>query len=395
VAVGMRPNPSAALVGPAEAASLFERYSARIHAYCLHVLGDRGEAEDAVQTTFLNAHRALQRGVRPEHEYAWLHTIAKNVCRTAQRTRGRRAPVAADVDVDSIPGNEEVDNAEELRTMLAGALAELPESQRRAVVLREWHGLTPVEIADRLGLSVPATYALLTRARRSLVSTLTATVRGPLSVLNLGALGDLLRSAKLLLGSAGSKAAVAAAVATISVGVGGAVVERSPAETPARMVSRPTAVGVSSFPVRDTASTAHAPQAGLAAQPQSRGGTPVAGARRAAPARTRPVSSGPVDVPQTTPRSTPTAAPAQPTTTERSGKASASSPAESKAPLAGLGLPGVPPLLPDLESGDLPPVELPPAELPPVELSGEAPPLPVVPEVSVEVDVQPPPLPLP
>jgi RNA polymerase sigma factor (sigma-70 family) len=220
VAVAVRLTRSAA---PDDSGDLFERYSERIHAYCLHVLRDRTEAEDAVQTTFLNAHRALRRGVVPLHEYAWLHTIAKNACRMQQRTKGRRAPVA-NVDVDTIPRSDEDDDATELRAALDDALGRLPESQRRAVLLREWYGLSPVEIAPRLGLSVPATYALLTRARRSLAGALTATVRGPLAILDLSGLADALRGLKAYVGGAAAKTAVAAAVVTASVGVGGGVV---------------------------------------------------------------------------------------------------------------------------------------------------------------------------
>jgi RNA polymerase sigma factor (sigma-70 family) len=241
VAVAVRLTRSAA---PDDSADLFERYSERIHAYCLHVLRDRTEAEDAVQTTFLNAHRALRRGVTPLHEYAWLHTIAKNACRMQQRTRGRRAPVA-NVDVDTIPRSDDDGDAAELRAALGDALSRLPERQRRAVLLREWYGLSPVEIAPRLGLSVPATYALLTRARRSLAGALTATVRGPLVVLDLSGLADALRGLKAYVGGAAAKTAVAAAVVTASVGVGGGVVvDRALRGSPDRAASSPSAASV-------------------------------------------------------------------------------------------------------------------------------------------------------
>jgi RNA polymerase sigma factor (sigma-70 family) len=208
---------------PDDAADLFERYSQRIYGYCLHVLRDRSDAEDAVQTTFLNAHRALGRGVTPLDEFAWLHTIAKNACRMQHRTRSRRAPVA-NVDVDTIPRSDEDGDAAALRAALGDALGRLPERQRRAILLREWYGLSPLEIAPRLSLSVPATYALLTRARRSLAGALTTTVRGPLAILDLGGLAGALRGLKAYVGGAAAKTAVAAAVVTASVGVGGAVV---------------------------------------------------------------------------------------------------------------------------------------------------------------------------
>lgn len=50
--------------------ALYERYARQIHAYCLHQLGNREEAEDAVQSTFLNAFRGLKRGIDPEFESA-------------------------------------------------------------------------------------------------------------------------------------------------------------------------------------------------------------------------------------------------------------------------------------------------------------------------------------
>jgi RNA polymerase sigma factor (sigma-70 family) len=381
VAVAVRLDPT-----PDDSALLFERHSERIYAYCMHVLRDRGDAEDAVQTTFLNAHRALQGGVRPEHEYAWLHTIAKNACRTLQRTKGRRAPIAGDVDVDTIPVHGD-DGADELRALLAEALADLPETQRRAVVLREWHGLTPIEIAPRLGLSVQATYAVLSRARRSLANALTTTVRGPLSALHLGALGDLLRAAKALLGSTAAKTAAAAAVATVTVGVGGVAVERS-------LDGQPRSPGSSTRVVTPAASTAgtgpsSATVRGSGVQPRERPvpmTAQVAGSSRpaAAPTTSDPSASEPaVPAPGSSPAPATPQSPAPP-------DAVVDAPADvGEPPLPPLPpLPGVPPLLPELTSGgSLPPVEVPP--LPPT------PELPVDPEVQVNVEVQVPQLPLP
>ena len=82
---------------------LYERFSRQIFAYCLVQLRNREEAEDAVQTTFLNAFRGLERGVVPELESAWLYKIAQHVCLTRRRSwsrrrqarRGRAPPSAA------------------------------------------------------------------------------------------------------------------------------------------------------------------------------------------------------------------------------------------------------------------------------------------------------------
>ena len=62
----------AALPETARATDLYERYASRLYGFCLNRLGSREEAEDAVQTTFLNAFLGLRRGIVPELEAAWV-----------------------------------------------------------------------------------------------------------------------------------------------------------------------------------------------------------------------------------------------------------------------------------------------------------------------------------
>src|SRR4029078_6507851 len=69
-------------------ATLYERYYQRVYGFCLYHLGSRVEAEDAPQTTFLSALRALERGVVPRMEANWLFTIARGTCRGRFRSRG-------------------------------------------------------------------------------------------------------------------------------------------------------------------------------------------------------------------------------------------------------------------------------------------------------------------
>lgn len=224
MAAGVRDDERAAYDPSAtEAGLLFERYSDRILAYCLHTLRDRGEAEDALQTTFLHAHRALQRGVSPEHEFAWLHTIAKNVCRTQKRTAARRAVVTG-VDLDALPRRGDAGDSETaLLIGLGDALASMPEGQRRAFLLREWQGLSSREVAAQLGMSAPATYALLTRARRSVARALTTVRDRPVLGLNLG---PLLLRFKALVGGGAAKVATTTAIAT-AVAAGAVASERA------------------------------------------------------------------------------------------------------------------------------------------------------------------------
>lgn len=207
-----------------EAGRLFEEHSERILGFCLRELRSRSEAEDALQTTFLYAHRALQRGVVPQAEYVWLQSIARNVCRWQRRTSSRRDRLrtAVELDVASPPGFE--DEEEDLLVGLPEALASIPESQQRALVLRELHGLSSSEVAAQLGMSSPATYALLTRARRSLAHALTTLPeKTALGVITL--VYELRSNLKALFGGSTAVKTVAA-TSVVAVAIGGVSVER-------------------------------------------------------------------------------------------------------------------------------------------------------------------------
>lgn len=383
--LAMRPTPARTVSGTspeaaetAETARLFEEHSERILAYCLRRLGSRSEAEDAVQMTFLYALRALRRGVVPESETAWLYAIAKNVCRWQRRTQSRRGPLADHQDVDELAGPDR-DHAEddELGRDLKEALVALPANQRRALVLREWHGLSSSEVAERMGMSAPATYALLTRARGSFVQAFTA-LRHP--AYGLGWLLFELRShVKALLGGASAKAAVAT-VAVVGVGVGGVVADKGLGRAPAAPQA-PAPAQADGQRVADT----DAARTGPSLVPRPKAADP-AQTRTSLP--TRPAagvlpSTGPVEVlvPRSRPRSSdPASDPSGDQDTVPVG-----TPKEEPTgvvPLDPLQLPKVElptDLLPPVELPPLPPVQvpdLPPVELPPVDMP-PAPPLPL------------------
>jgi RNA polymerase sigma-70 factor, ECF subfamily len=148
------------------AEQLFLGYAQQIYAFCLYRLGDPLDAEDALQSTFLNAFRALERGVVPYAESAWLYTIARNVCLTRRRSVVRRRRIESQAPLDDSVASPERDT--ERLVDLTGALHGLPHRQRHALVLREWQGLDYAEIASELGLTRSAVETLLHRARRSL-----------------------------------------------------------------------------------------------------------------------------------------------------------------------------------------------------------------------------------
>jgi RNA polymerase sigma factor (sigma-70 family) len=160
-------------VAPQAAATegLYERHAAKLQSYCLHQLGSREEAEDAVQTTYMNAFRALGRGIVPEAESAWLFKIAENVCLSRRRSSWRRGRIESPSDFEII--EEIVPGPSRQNDELIGieaALASMPEQQRRAILLREWQGLSYREIAEELEVTQSAVETLIFRARRSLAA---------------------------------------------------------------------------------------------------------------------------------------------------------------------------------------------------------------------------------
>jgi RNA polymerase sigma factor (sigma-70 family) len=202
--------------------ALYERYSTQIFRFCIHQLGSREEAEDAVQSTFLNAFRGIKRGVVPELESAWLFKIAENVCLSRRRSTWRRNRIESTADFEVV---EELTPApSRLAAELVGlqdVLEQMPESQRRAILLREWQGLSYREIAAELELSQTAVETLIFRARRSLAKGL-AEPAAPAEKRRLvrGAdLGNVLTGLKsILFGGAAAAAKTAAIVAVVGAG---------------------------------------------------------------------------------------------------------------------------------------------------------------------------------
>jgi RNA polymerase sigma factor (sigma-70 family) len=204
----------AALPETARATDLYERYASRLYGFCLHRLGSREEAEDAVQTTFLNAFGALSRGVVPASESAWLFKIAENVCLSRHRAAFRRRRVEVPGDLALVEETVAAPaRADDELIPLEDALADMPEGQRRALLLREWQGLSYREIAAELEVSQSAVETLIFRARRSLARRLEAPRE---RLRRVGQAVDLGAALSALKGALSTGAVVKAAVAGVA-----------------------------------------------------------------------------------------------------------------------------------------------------------------------------------
>lgn len=135
-------------------ASLYDRYRLILFGLLMRILRSREEAEDVLQEVFLQVWRRAsdfdpQRG-RP---FTWLVTLARSRAIDRLRQLGSRERVAS--SVIEFAGEGIVDAAEntfrsEQRQLVAAALTELSEEQRRALTLAYFEGLTQAEIAERL-----------------------------------------------------------------------------------------------------------------------------------------------------------------------------------------------------------------------------------------------------
>lgn len=148
---------------------LYHNYRSAVQRYLYDLCGSVDTAEELTQETFVRATVGLV-GFRGECSVAtWLFRIARNVY-----LNSTRKPSAAKIDTDEFlsipdraPSYDPVQQyaASEQRDLIGMALAQLPEKQRSILLLRDREGLAYIEIADVLGISLPAVKVSLFRAR--------------------------------------------------------------------------------------------------------------------------------------------------------------------------------------------------------------------------------------
>ncbi|HEX2048433.1 MAG TPA: sigma-70 family RNA polymerase sigma factor [Acidimicrobiales bacterium] len=162
----------AAQRGDGEAfAELFRRHYPAVHRACSRRLSDPVEADEVAQAAFVRAYERIEQCAGDRRFGPWVHVIARSLCMDAFRAQARVEPWEEPPTGrrDHRPNEpEESVLSRERAAQVHEALASLPDSQRRAVVARDWDELRPGEIADRLGLSVGAVDSLLLRGRRRL-----------------------------------------------------------------------------------------------------------------------------------------------------------------------------------------------------------------------------------
>jgi RNA polymerase sigma-70 factor (ECF subfamily) len=171
---------------------IVRRYEDRLYRLSFRMLGNHHDALDAVQEILLKLMAALPKFQGRSRFGTWLYRLAANTCLDIRRKRGRTAAesleaalehspaVAMNVLDDSPSDNPDTYVEHQYREeMVRAALDQLPESQRRLLVLRDLEDLSNSQVAQIMGIEVGALKARLHRARQALKRALDGGVMVP------------------------------------------------------------------------------------------------------------------------------------------------------------------------------------------------------------------------
>jgi RNA polymerase sigma-70 factor (ECF subfamily) len=153
------------LSGDVEAYSrLVDRHYDRCARIAVRILGNREDAEEAIQDAFLRAFKALGDYEDRERFSAWLTRILVNQCRTVLARSRRRDSLFIDVDPTGIHFVAEQDHGDGRWPELEHVLARLPAEQREAIVLKYADDLTYEEMSKITGAGESALKMRVQRA---------------------------------------------------------------------------------------------------------------------------------------------------------------------------------------------------------------------------------------
>lgn len=160
---------------------LVSRYEDKVYSLAYRMVGNREDAEDVLQDTFLNVVRSIGSFRGKSSFSTWLYRITANAALTRLRKTSRKEKSEGEF-LDEVYAVKQAAQAgerlsdwsenpakqlltEEAKVIMEAAIDELPEKYRTVFVLRDVEGLPANEVADILDLSIPAVKSRLHRAR--------------------------------------------------------------------------------------------------------------------------------------------------------------------------------------------------------------------------------------
>ncbi len=154
-------------------AVLIRRHESKVRALCRSYLPDALQADEAAQDVFVLTYKNLKKFHQTSAFSTWLHRIAVNHCIDLTRRKKRQAEVSLEILIEQgspqLQDSVSFEKALETGDLSQKLLAQLNETDREVLVLREISGLDYQEIADNLKVSVEAVRSRLKRAREALL----------------------------------------------------------------------------------------------------------------------------------------------------------------------------------------------------------------------------------
>jgi RNA polymerase sigma-70 factor, ECF subfamily len=161
--------------------ALYDRHKLNIYQYCVRMMKDRSEAEDAVQSVFLRLYERANRIDCPDKVRSWLYCVARNFCLTRIRARAASAEVeseSASVAADTSLVDELEDRQNGAGSLVRRGIAHLSPELREIIILREFQELSYKEIAEIISANESTVKFRLFTARRKLSELLYPKLRG-------------------------------------------------------------------------------------------------------------------------------------------------------------------------------------------------------------------------
>jgi RNA polymerase sigma factor (sigma-70 family) len=146
--------------------ALFASYSSDIVAYCSWRAGSASDAQDAVAEVFLTAWRRLDELPEGDAVRVWLYATARRVMANQRRSSRRSVALQERLALEAASAAQGQPSESREETLVREALHRLGPHDREVLLLAEWEGLTPAEIADVLGCLTVTARGRLHRARR-------------------------------------------------------------------------------------------------------------------------------------------------------------------------------------------------------------------------------------
>lgn len=148
---------------------LMRRYKRPVVNFVYRMLGDASEADDVAQDVFVRVYQHIGE-YRPRTKFStWLFALARNAAVDRLRWRQRHPTESLESIPEAIaPTATNQAHINEVSEHIAAALAQLPEDQRTAIVLAEYHGMSYVEIAGVMRCSQKSVESRLYRAKQTL-----------------------------------------------------------------------------------------------------------------------------------------------------------------------------------------------------------------------------------